>query len=374
MRTVNEILEQFGKAAEHPEHMMKQYLKDGKKVVLCAPVYTPEEIIHSMGMVPFGVWGADKEIEGAKRYFPAFICSILQSILDLGIDGTYDGATAIVIPSLCDSLKVLGENWKYAVPGIPFIPMTYPQNRKTEAGREFTKNSYSRVIRDLEKYSGEKFSLESLAESIKVYNSHNRAMRKVADILPDYDFITPKQRSDIFKSSFFMLKEEHTSLVEELMGVLENEKKKQNGKVRIITTGILADNSDLLSILEKNNMVIVGDDIANESRQYRVDASNFENALDSLVDKFANMDNCSVLYDKDKKRADYIVNMAREKKADGIIILMTKFCDPEEFDYVMLKKVFEKAGMQFVTIEVDRQMVSYEQANTMIQTFNDMLN
>jgi benzoyl-CoA reductase/2-hydroxyglutaryl-CoA dehydratase subunit BcrC/BadD/HgdB len=374
MRTVNEILEQFGKAAGHPEHMMKQYLKDGKKVVLCAPVYTPEEIIHSMGMVPFGAWGADKEIEGAKRYFPAFICSIMQSILDLGIDGTYDGATAIVIPSLCDSLKVLGENWKYAVPTIPFIPMTYPQNRKTEAGREFTKNSYKRVISDLEKYSGEIFSLESLAESIKVYNNHNRVMRKIVDILPDYDFITPKQRSDIFKSSFFMLKEEHTSLVEELMESLENIEEKQNGKIRIITTGILADNSDLLSILEKNNMVIVGDDIANESRQYRVDAANFENALDSLVEKFINMDNCSVLYDKDKKRADYIVNMAREKKADGIIVLMTKFCDPEEFDYVILKKAFEKAGIDFVTIEVDRQMVNYEQANTIIQTFNDMLN
>lgn len=374
MRTVNEILEQFGKAAGHPGHMMKQYLKDGKKVVLCAPVYTPEEIIHSMGMVPFGAWGADKEIEGAKRYFPAFICSIMQSILDLGIDGTYEGATAIVIPSLCDSLKVLGENWKYAVPSIPFIPMTYPQNRKTEAGRGFTKNSYKRVINDLEKFSGEKYSLESLAESNKIYNKHNQTMRRLSDILPDYDFITPKQRRDIFKSSFFMLKEEHTSLVEELMEVLENTEKKQNSKIRIITTGILADNSDLLSILEKNNMVIVGDDIANESRQCRVDAANLENALDSLVDKFVNMDNCSVLYDKDKKRADYIVNMAEVKKADGIIILMTKFCDPEEFDYVMLKKTFEKARIPFATIEVDRQMVNYEQANTIIQTFSDMLN
>nr|WP_300094892.1 2-hydroxyacyl-CoA dehydratase family protein [Sedimentibacter sp.] len=374
MRTVNEIFEQFGKAAGHPEHMMKQYLKDGKKVVLCAPVYTPEEIIHSMGMVPFGAWGADKEIEGAKRYFPAFICSIMQSILDLGIDGTYDGATAIVIPSLCDSLKVLGENWKYAVPGIPFIPMTYPQNRKTEAGREFTKNSYKRVIKDLEKYSGEKFSMKSLAESNKVYNNHNHAMRRLSDMLPDYDFITPKQRSDIFKSAFFMMKEEHTALVEELMEALEKTETKQNSKIRVITTGIIADNSDLLSILEENNMVVVGDDIANESRQYRVDAPCIEDALDSLVEKFVSMDNCSVLYDMDKKRGDHIVNMAAEKKADGIIILMTKFCDPEEFDYVMLKKAFEKARIPFVTIEVDRQMVNYQQANTIIQTFSDMLN
>ena len=71
-------------------------------------------------------------INQAKKYFPAFICSIMQSILELGINGEYKGISAIVIPSLCDSLKCIGQNWKYAVKDIPFIPMTYPQNRKPE--------------------------------------------------------------------------------------------------------------------------------------------------------------------------------------------------------------------------------------------------
>ena len=52
---------------------------------------------------------------------------------------------------------------------------------------------------------------------------------------------------------------------------------------------------------------------------------------------------------------------------------MTKFCDPEEFDFVMIKKACEKADLQLVQIEVDRQMVNYEQANTMIETFKEMI-
>lgn len=56
-----------------------------------------------------------------------------------------------MIPSLCDTLKTVGENWKYAVPSIPFIPMTYPQNRKPAYGVAYTKAGYERVIRDLEK-------------------------------------------------------------------------------------------------------------------------------------------------------------------------------------------------------------------------------
>ena len=98
------------------------------------------------------------------------------------------------------------------------------------------------------------------------------------------------------------------------------------------------------------------------------------NLVDALLQKSANMDNCtSPLYDKEKKRVDYIVEQAKAHNAKGIIVLMTKFCDPKEFDYVPIKRACEKAGLMNLTIEVDRQMVNYEQAATMIQAFKEML-
>ena len=109
---VNELLAQLHEVAASPKKQLDKYLAEGKKVVAVAPVYTPQEIIHSMGLVPMGVWGADMEINEAKKYYPAFICSIMQTILELGIKGEYEGVSAIVIPSLCDSLKCLGQNWK----------------------------------------------------------------------------------------------------------------------------------------------------------------------------------------------------------------------------------------------------------------------
>ena len=54
-------------------------------------------------------------------------------------------------------------------------------------------------------------------------------------------------------------------------------------------------------------------------------------------------------------------------------MIMTKFCDPEEFDYVIIKKACDAANIMTLQIEVDRQMVNYEQANTIIQTFKDMI-
>lgn len=371
MEALNKLLADFHNIAANPKKQLNKYLEQGEKVIACVPVYTPEEIVHSMGLIPFGAWGADIELKEAKSFFPAFICSIVQSILELGQTGKYEGISGIIVPSLCDSLKCLGENWKYAVPNIPFIPMTYPQNRNNEVGIEFTKASYERVIKDLEKITNKKFDDVSLAKTNEIYNEHNAVMREISDLLVDYPMITAVQRKDIFKSAYFMKKEEHTSLVKELIKELKKLPKGKENKIKIITSGILADNTNLLSILDENNMQIVGDDIAHESRQYRVDAKPAATALLGLAIKFSNMGNCSVLYDADKKRANYIVEMVKRNKAQGVIMVMTKFCDPEEFDYVIIKKACDEANIPCLQIEVDRQMVNYEQAKTMIQTFKE---
>ncbi len=368
---MNDILMKLHEAAVSPDAQMKRYLAEGKKVVLCGPVYTPEEIIHSMGFVPMGAWGGDVALNRAKEYCPAFLCSIVQSMLELGIAGTYEGASAIVIPSLCDTLKTVGENWKYAVPSIPFIPMTYPQNRKPAYGVAYTKAGYERVIRDLEKL-GATFSEEKLAASIKVYNAHNAAMRRVDALLAKHPEITAAQRSDIFKSAFFMMKEEHTALVNELCDKLEAAAPAAE-TLPIVVSGILTDAPALNDILNEMGMHIVADDVAAQSRQYRTDAPERADALNALAEKFAAMDNCSVLYNQDKPRVKWIVDTAKERGAKGVLVVLTKFCDPEEFDYVMIKKACEAADIPMTLVEVDRQMVRFEQVRTNLETFRDLL-
>jgi benzoyl-CoA reductase/2-hydroxyglutaryl-CoA dehydratase subunit BcrC/BadD/HgdB len=368
--TSKEIFAKLHEVAFNPKQQLDQYLADGKKVVLVT-YYTPNEIIHSMGLVPMGVWGADIQLNQSKKYFPAFICSIMQSILELGINGAYKGASALVVPSLCDSLKCIGQNWKYAVKDIPFIPMSYPQNRKPDYGKRFTKAGYERVISDLEAITGAHFSDDNLRASNHVYNEHNAVMREFAEVASEYE-VSAQERSDVFKSAWFMLPEEHTALVKELIERLK-EGPKDSRKVRVLVSGILADAPQLLELFEKYGIKVAFDDVCDESRQYKKDVpETIQNPMDGLVEKFCSMDDDTLLYDADKKRVDYIVTEAQKHHAEGVIVLMTKFCDPEEFDYVPIKRACEKAGLHQVNIEVDRQMVNYEQAATQLEAFSEL--
>ena len=173
------------------------------------------------------------------------------------------------------------------------------------------------------------------------------------------------------KSAWVITVEEHTAIVKELNEELKKGARAE-GKLRVLVTGILADSPSLLKIFDDNGIQVAFDDVANESRQYRTDVPEMKNPMDALAHKFADMDNCTLLYDREKKRVDYIIEQAKAHEAQGVIVLMTKFCDPEEFDYVPIKRACDKAGLMHLNIEVDRQMVNYEQAGTMIQAFKEM--
>ncbi|WP_141008299.1 2-hydroxyacyl-CoA dehydratase, partial [Shigella sp. FC1967] len=59
--------------------------------------------------------------------------------------------------------------------------------------------------------------------------------------------------------------------------------------------------------------------------------------------------------------------------ADGVVYLLTKFCDPEEFDAPIVKKFLDREGIPSIIIEIDQQTKTYEQARTALQTFADVL-
>lgn len=375
MREISSLLNELKTIALNPKAQLDAAYADGKKVVGCLPIYCPEELIYAAGMLPFGIWGSeDTVISESKKYFPVFICSIMQTSLELGLRGAYDKLSAVMIPALCDSLKCMGQNWKVGVKNVAFIPVIHPQNRKTEAGVNFLISEYRKIRMRLEEMSGTKITDQKLTDAIAIYNSHRQVMRefsKAAALYPN--LITPAERSAIIKSGFFMDKKEHAELVSQLIEALSPEPVVPWRGKKVVITGILADSKSILQILEDNKIAVAADEVAAESRQFRTDVPSTEDPVEGLARQISHIEGCSLLFDPEKKRGNMIIKMAKESGAHGVIVLITKFCDPEEFDYPIIKKQFEAAGLPHIMIEVDQQMINYEQAKTAIEAFCDII-
>ena len=374
MRTMSEILAEFAEIAANPKAQFDKYLKQSKKVIGCMPYFCPEELIHAAGMIPFGLWGAETQVSEARRYLPAFICSILQTTLELGINGVYDGLSAVMIPTLCDSLKSMDGNWRYGVEGIPVIPLTHAQNRKTPAGVEFTASQYRKIRTRLEEISGATITDKSISESIALYNKRNAAVRRFIDELGKRPkAIKASERNAVFKSGYFLDTAEYTEKVDEITECLAIAPAAAGAGPHLITCGILADNTGLLKILDDCGVNIVDDVVMHESLRYRVDTPEASDPIMSLALVPGAVEGCPVLFDPGKRRADMLVDMVRRRSADGVLFIMTKFCDPEEYDIVPLKKILDKQGIKSLQVEVDQQTTDIEQIRTAIETFCEIL-
>ena len=388
-------LERLQRACANPREQLDRYLEQGKQVVGCFAPYAPEELVHAAGLIPMGMWGGRTELKLAKSYLPAFACPIMQANMELGLKGAYQGISAVIIPTMCDTLRCMTQNWRFGMKDIPMIPIVYPQNRTSPASVDYLISEFETVLTILYTITGNMVSEKSMEEAIAVYNQHNATMREFDTAANDHlDVITPKVRLVVHKSAFFFEKGEHTALVQEIIAGLKELPAHHWTGNKIILAGILCEPEEVLDILEENQLAVVADDLAQESRQYRTDTpEKGGGALKRLALQWNARHSCrksphasratraqwnarygcSLIHELGKPRGKMLAKMCQETGAQGVISCMMKFCDPEEYDEPYLEADLRKAGIHVMNIDIDPLNHSYEQVRTRVQSFCEML-
>ena len=373
------LLNEFKECSEHPYRVISAYKQEGKKVIGVLPYFAPVELVVAAGMVPMGIWGSNKKtIAQAKEYCATFYCTIAQLALEMLLDGTLDDLDGIITPTICDTLRPMSQNFRVAMEGkLPCIFLAHPQNRKPAFGLQFTVDQYMHVKSELEKISGNTITDEALRDAIKVMNRSRKARREFVKLAGQHpEAISAVERSAVLRSAWFMEPAVHAQKLEELNEELSKLPASNWKGRKVVTSGIICDNPKLLQIFDDNNIAIAADDVAQETRAFRVDASEEGDPMMALAQQFADQDYDVLLYDEHSnknRRADYVVQMVKESGAQGLVLFMQQFCDPEEMEYPYLKKALDDAGIPHIKLGVDQQMRDFGQASTAIQAFADVL-
>jgi bcr-type benzoyl-CoA reductase subunit C len=375
MQAIATILREMEGAVKDPGGAVRAFKQEtGREVIGCLPIYVPEEIIYAGGMLPIGVWGGQTNIVQSGTYLPSFACSIMRAIMEFAMRGVYNDLSAVVCPMHCDTLKCIGENWKVGISQVPCFCLVYPQNRKNPSGISYLTTEFEHLRKKLESLSGRTITDEAINQAIVIYNEHRKTIREFTRVARDYPLtIRAQKRHMVIKSGFFMDKAKHTLLVKSLISELKALPAEKSSGIKVILTGIMAEPDSFLELFNQYNLVVVGDDLAHESRQFRTDVPAGGTPLERLARRWAEVQGCSLAYDPEKRRSNMLIDMVRETGADGVIVTMMKFCEPEEFDYPILKKEFEKANIPHLYIELEQQADSAEQLRTRIQGFAEMM-
>lgn len=363
-------------AALHPgKTIMATKEETGKELIGCFPIHTPEEIVYAADCVPIGMWGGRTEIQLADKYLQSFCCSIMRTNVEFAMRGTYDMLKAVIIPTFCDTMKCIVENMKLAMPKVPTVAMAYPQHRTLAAGLEYTVSEIKRVRHELELILGKIITESQVEEAFDKYEEYRKTMRRFTEAAADHpEIITARNRHLLIKAGLFMDKAIYTEMIKEIIKGLEGEPSSEFQGTRVVVTGLLSEPIEMLDIFDENQVAIAADDLSLGSRLWRTPArEGVTDVFQKMAYRIADQEGDTFLYDPKKKKGQMLIDMAEECGADGIVVLMMKFCDPEEYDYPIYKEEVEAASVPMLYLEIDQQLTSFEQIRTRVQSFTEML-
>ena len=378
--SIEAIVKEFSAVAANPKGQLKAYKDAGKKCIGVMPYYAPEELVYAAGMMPFGMWGSNsKTIQRAKEYCATFYCTIAQLDLEMLLDGTMDLLDGVITPTICDTLRPMSQNYRVAMHDkMAVIFLAHPQVRQNAAGKQFTYDAYSEVKGHLEEICGHEITNDAILDAIKVYNKSRAARRefcKLANAHPD--LISASTRAAILRAAYFMLKDEYTAKLEELNKELAAAPAGKFDGHKVVVSGIIYNMPGILKAMDDNKLAVAADDCAYESRSFAVDApEDLDNGLQALAVQFSKQKNDVLLYDPDfakNARAEHVCDLVKESGAEGLIVFMMQFCDPEEMEYPDLKKALDAHHIPHVKIGVDQMTRDFGQAQTALEAFAESL-
>jgi len=374
MNNINVLLDEFASIAKNPKQLMEKYIAQGKKVIGCFPIYTPQPVVTALGMIPMGMWGGQVTPTVAGKYNPIYTCSIMRSCLEYGMTGVYDGLSAVIMPILCDTFRGMSSGWRTGVKNIPIISFIHPQNRTDDGAFQFMADEYGEVKKALERIAGKELSDKDLNDAIDLYNERNAVVRDFLNTANDHlDIITPAKRHDVMKSITFMEIQEAMDKVQKLTDSLKSLPVHQWKGKRVVLTGITAEPREFLDIFAENNIAVVADDLAQESRQYRTDYPSGDDPLKRLASQWLDVIGCSTAYSEDhRERGKMLVDLAGENDADCIAVCLMRFCDVEEYDYPYISQMAEEAGLYCLCLEIDQSTQDNGQSKTKIQSYAEI--
>jgi len=350
----------------------------GSKVIAYFPVYTPVELIHASGALPVGLSGAGDrlDIQHADARFGSFICSIVKTTLEMGLAGHLAPFDGFLFSTICDSARNLCFVMKRNFPEMYVDFLHLPHNPSSPAAAQFLAEEYRRLLTELERL-GSEVDDNALRYSIALYNRNRALIRELYQLRTRAPQQVPaSELYQLIRVGNFLPVEENTSRLETALAEFQSRGAKLRDSIRIVVEGSFCEQPplSLIRLVEDAGCYIVDDDFVIGQSWFESEVPTGGDPLLSLAESYLDRSvYSSVRHDFRKPRWDGLVDKVRRNRADAVLFLTAKFCEPAYFDYVPYKQELERAGIPHLQLEFEEKSFTFDRLRTEIETFVESL-
>ncbi len=366
----------FHHVANDPHGYATEWKKrTGKEVIGYFCTYAPEELIFAAGALPFRIFGTTGHISEADAFLQAYCCSLAKGGLEEALIGKLAFLDGAVFPHTCDTIQRLSDIWRLNAGFALHFDAVLPVKLNSQSAKDYVVDVFKKFRNDLGSGIGRGISDQKLKEAVAVYNRIRGLLieiYKLRSVNPA--LISGGDVYAIMKSAMVMDREElakHlTDLVEELKRS-DSAASTRRGK-RVLLAGGVCIFPNIHEIIEAAGGHVVWDELCTGSRYFDGQIQEDNTPVSAIAERYSTRIICPAKHTNLTSRGENLVSLVRNHRADGVIFLLLKFCDPHAFDYPYLKEYLDNAGIPSLHLEIEQQLPSDGQVRTRLEAFMEM--
>jgi bcr-type benzoyl-CoA reductase subunit C len=364
----------LAEVADDPDAYVKRWkATTSGKVIGAFSMNFPAEIAHAAGALPV-LFQENREPDVHGRNLLAeFYCGYTRNIADSaakGRLGIYDG---FFLADHCTQLLGAADVVREELPDRPLYFGQLP----TSLTDRWTMSEARRMMRSFVEEMGRAVGVTvtdaALRASIELYNTDRRLLRQLfAARRGGNAALTPGQLQALVKSGMVMDVADHTELLREVLAGLPEVPR--DDRIRLHLSGHLchAPKPELLAAIEECGAVVVDDDLFTGTRHVAADVPDDPDPVDALARWYLRRDAaapCPTLVKHETDWEETLPRAVEESGAQGVIVLMVRFCEPHMLYYPELRRSLDQRGIPYLLIETEHEGLPVETVRTRVEAF-----
>lgn len=374
--TVSAIFSAFGKAAEQPLVSARAWkAAHGTRVVGSFPMHFPGELAHAAGCLPVILQENHDPITVGHGMIYPFYCGYTRSVVDQACKGDFDFLDAIMFGDHCVQVLGAADVVRAKLPNtrVHFYQLISSMSDAWSHGR--ARETFAGLKEGLEEMIGGTIDDDAIRASIRLFNRNRQLLRRLYEMRRSGAAnVTAAQMQLAVKSSMVMDKAAHNALLEQLIAQLEATAATRQRGVRVYLSGHFcqAPKVGIVDLIESCGGIVVDDDLYHGQRYISTDVDDGGDPLDALATWYLARNlkvPCPTRVDQNADWDTYLLDAMAKSRADGMIVLMAKFCEPHMYYYPEIKEAFEAKGVPHLLIETEHETTALEGIRTRVEAF-----
>lgn len=378
---MSQALQTLTDIARNPYEHVKKWKSDrGVPAIGTLPMHFPAELIHATGALPVVVQEMrDPITTGGGAMYP-FFCGYTRSIVDQATKNQLNFLDAIIFSDHCVQLLSAADVMRMSNPEPPLHFHQVIASIRQPWSEESSSKTWQHVLNDLQDILKITVTESDVRRSIAIFNENRRLIREIYEMRRRREIhIEASQLQHIVKSSMVMDKEEHTALLREVIDSLKTSSVSAD-LVPIFVSGHMchAPRVEVLEMIEACGATIVDDDMYHGFRYVSTDVKEdiSGDPMVALAEAYIRKNEnapCPTRIDPDADWNEWLLDAVKKCDAEGLIVLLVKFCEPHYFAYPHIKTTFEENEIPQLMIETEHEGVPMENLRTKVETFVEMI-